>query len=1679
MSTSDGSSLTRHLSLSDPDQGMDWEQANLGKNTKTRLRRLGRDSLNWRDDMGLTRNYQDDQYQKQFHDRIHNYGKDFLSMMLAIDEANESGEAMGEAIKNKIVNSARQQGHEASTRLQSKKIRVKDLESGDQQLSDKIDKEWNTSNWTKDMVLDGVSALLEIFYDSKNVDTEHKKTLACTMLLKMITRHAEAEDHLRQNISQVAGLAANRFLIGGKSAGVLDLLYIVDSLKEKFMKELSECMITRRIQDMLTIELRLGTLLMQHMVRVHQLKRRYQKNLLTANPKTLEFGNSNELYADMVNAAAVRTKELKARWNTMHVFNQASTRTSIGTRGPVYLGITYTTVCLSIVNCMVTDSDKNLFVNSNREDAIRSNGCVMYTQMIGCPAGKFSKTALSIMAQLSKMPECFVHAINGGIVRSCHKYLTFLLVTGKLQLIFSQKKNDSEKKCIRPSTVQQQRENEIEIDMKTTKLAVFDALHILVNLSLHAAGVHRGRKGYNFEKYCPIIKEDIDYQYTYKEHKKRLTPLNIQTLLSQRDLMTLLFQLISITSNINITRYVLRILCGMGGSDAHKVVVEYLIMDGGKNLTNLLRFVDESDTTIHCLALTFFLQITCKQFGRDQLMYARFPQLLYEYIQYSVTASNVMMNDNENQSIVGRKEEEGISISKDPLPTSSAAMILGSAISQSYERFILIVASMLRQDEWRFYEPMKTPATYSNHMHIHDDIYLDLLKTIKSVPVKDTMASDTLTIADLIVLPTDVDKTMEMSIMVEALGAREIAECLCHPGNDEYFILLPWDKAIAGCVILDGLTFHEKVLENLYSTGISFYLGQCLKLSRFLFDHPMKDPMLLMVLNGVKSAANALSKICLYCTKSQTEIENIIIGIRKSDLLHVSHFFVHILSEHDPLMDPLLLRLKMETATAILCFYRDYTKLIARLPKNTNGTKIDALYEELNEMSKIVTNLIKIIPDVHGKTILSKQVMKLMCEYMAEFTKLKKNCDLAIYEWHIFDALQQVLPSILSSLYDSDIFSMDFKTGHGFTSDSFYDLATTLCKLDIACTFCLNCGILRRALEKNMLLVDKLFEFESYSGDKSWSPITKDALVEVEQEEARLLVLRNKNALLEKLEGEFEYGTDDQDYRQTSKENGFKIDLALATTDKKMSDHRRKLLESGQEIIKENRIECAACLNLIAKLGSFSKKGGGTANDLILNPKYNIVKLCVGIINDNDHFHRHETVITAALNVLSTLASDGNRLRDEFEQYKVLECVRQQLLQAESLDVQGVEYALHTLYHSIAVRTAYVTKCLPTMKVALAKVNRTLPQFHDFINETNWNMACRLNSFKETEEDTQNAFHAQEYHSNCIPDNNIIKMDSILMDRLKDLYEEAGIDHDEEMGRLQKETTEIQGYRKEAAKYEKDTREWHNPSYKNAMKMSSPQEVRDRNFLIDSMVEDDIPMPTTGGVSQESPFSMKQFIASSISEPHRKEFLKMNAKNLGLKIDVGDCLGDRFDFEDKTIGNRDKDKFTSSSSGSQTRPMEYILSSPQAQSILQSDVYKNGWIDSPPVHSNKKKEKDGMFLPDIHMDNASHGSPASLSSSYSLSSSQSATSSPAKDSQISPSKYNFTSPIASSNRKVASSGKSFSKKSSAQKKNKKEGTNSNNNSNLGSPIHIVDILDDDAAELKATRPKKGEMIMII
>ena len=1359
-----------------------WERAEFGATTQDRLQKIANDSKEWRQRAGYPKDTGIEAMKKQrIRDmKVHQWGQHILQCR-AWDEYNIK--KVDETVKKET-----EKGQEAHIRLiRKKKVRVADTEDADASVSMKLDKEWNTAGWTREDIEDAVKVMFEIFYNSKNASPESKK-LACAMLVKLITRHDEALSYVRQNIGQLAGLAASRFLKGGKSMSILDLLHIINVCKDRFVFELSECMFVARAHDMIAIELRVAVLMLQHMVRSHQLSAKRARREASGLPIAAAFGDDDQFQEDQNRNVSARRAELKARWNNMHVFMQPhQIQTSVALRAPAYLGVDYTAICLDITVLLVSDK-AGKYANSNREDVIRSNGQIFYSQVLGQPHSPFLRHAVNILAQSSKMGESLSPFMHSGCVRGVIKTMRFLLESGKADFVFSTEIGNSVWNA----------SEDVALEKRMQKLAFFDCLHCLANLATHAAGIHRADRGFNAEYDCPIIQERISYtalqrdariDYRGKPLRKSLLDNSyVVSLFAHSACLDMLTYLMRDTKSLNVARHVLRTLYGLACSGAMKAIVGDMVMQGGKNLIRVLELVEESDPTVSSLSMCLLLQCTTLDYARSQLFYCRIPHLLSGYIK---------SNSNYER------------------PT--------------YQKHILVAASLLRQQDWRAYEPVSTPACFATEpASVCDAVYLDLLKTIKNVPLTDTMESEHLTIADLAILPAHAQNSVDLSVIAEELGARAIADFVSHPHDGDFFVSVGWDKAVAGCQILEALCCgNPGTLQDVYSVGLIHYLGQALRLSRFLFDPskpPLTERMVMLVLNGVRSAANALAACCQYCaTGLRREQEAVILGIRKADLLGSSTFYVATLTSEQDQLGPALRGLQKSVGMCVSRFYTQYLRMVlamgreaqivdgsqhvtlgaSRTPFRVNQ-RTEELVREVETMGSLVVKQIQGLVDRFGAGEESNDLLGVLCEVLVELTTPAVFADLAIHQWRVFSALEKNLPGPLAAVGDPDLNDPRYRQGLGRMPESLLNLATVLCQLDQGCLHCLNMGILRRALEKLHLL------------------FVKDALSNV-----------------------------------------------TACTPAERQRYR---------------CEAASCLRLIAELGSFNKAGGGGANDVILQDKFHVVDYCQQIVRNDAEpelggFDRKEAVVLAALGTLAALARDTTRTAGIFELHDIVGLAAAQMMLVGDLPFEGVLHCMCIASEATHVTTDYVTRTLPHIVKPLQKVSRMHPGLYKPVVDLTWKIAVRLNSFDDggASADSKEVFNHREFYEGSDKGNvvkekreKLFSMDKVLARRLEEIYTEAGIDEEEDVVVERGGGTPYSPSLLNQAPFERDSKEWHNPDWETAKLMSSPPDVVQKNRSVDSALRAGRADLLGGARTAESPFLAEEFRRSDVlSTPHK------------------------------------------------------------------------------------------------------------------------------------------------------------------------------------------------------------------
>jgi len=1379
------------------DKGTAWEQTAIGPDIESRLLAVGQSSLDWRARAGYEKSELAEDAMVAFNRRVHTWGKHVLQMQRVDDDTF--------AAAPQRVSLAKQEGHAARARLKKRNIRVADNEDVTDVVAIRVDKEWNTAAWTDDMVCDGVKHLFDLFYDSRKV-SQASTDLACTMLVKLVSRHPPAEAYVREHIGQLAGLAANRFLKGGKSAGVLDLLHIIHVCKERFVPELSDCMIVFRIFNMMGLEMHLAATIIQHLFRQWHFPKKQQRRVAkgTILPITQTFGDETEVQASYYKAIADRTKELKARWCSMHVWMHPLERAiSIGRRGPAYIGAPFTHVCLDIVRTLVGDAGvARGLANANRGDLINSTGCEFLSQCLGCLMGPFAPAAAAILAHTAKVPESLPYMVGSGCVMSCITHVSMLLDLNKVSFLFSAIPDRSLDMLAKTDRNRH--------PLQIAKVSFWDCMGCLAHTATHTAGIFRAKNRYNYIKQCEVLGEEVDYLEYYHRMSHALTIQQLQNTVGSPKLLSILFRILRTSPNLNAVRICLRILCSLAGSDCHRMVLMEACLEGGTNLNRLIELLEESDSTVHSLSLTVLLQLNCVDYGRHKLMFVNLPQMI-----------------------------------------SAAIKPRENCMHGPFLRSLFATASCLRQSNWRFYEPTSYPLHVSNSDHVREAIYLDLLKTITNSA--ENIDSDRFTIADLVVLPIDWTSAHKLSVIAESVGARELAYWLAHPFDNDYFSRLPWEEGIAGCIILDALSSNIGTLENLYSTKIANYLGQCLHLSRFLFSakKAMGERQAQVVLTGVRSAATALGRMCSYC-KTESDRDALVLQVRSSDLLGGAHFYVSTLGTNHPLVDKELVTLQVYTGLSVVYFFMEYCRMVCDM-KSVGEAKQDELLREAFFTGKTAAKLLSTTKKVFGSTPRAQAILTALCDFLTVVLGRSRHVvDLAITQWKIFAALRDNLPMPLSTIDINAIDSSEFLSGLYMIPASFFTLVSTMCQYDVGRALAINDGILKRALEIVTVLMPHRARGATKAGGLPKRP--------------------------PKLEGR-----------------------DLNSIDVEENDDGTKFAK-----------KIASCLSLIAELGTFADSGSGSANDIILHPQYELVENCQRILND-PLYEKNSEMVTAALNVLASLSKDSHNVCGDdgiFQKLDIMTTFTDYLHHAASMTDSAIGACINAISRLIPINTDYVTKRLQQIVLPLTRVNRLKPSFNKHVLDTIWAIALRLNSFSTGEEHSKDrhkrrVVHALHEHSDWADATvftgemkKVLEEDTVLAKQLAAIYKDAGIDPTQPPERkrnalkIAKMFVSSLGAAAPGSIKVGNEKEWHNPSFEEAKEMASPLEMRHRNFVTDIAAEAGI---ESAFVPRSSPHSLEAFRKSSYGASLQTEFAKSPDKNEAVRY----CLSEVESSKDK------------------------------------------------------------------------------------------------------------------------------------------------------------------------------------
>lgn len=157
------------------DESRDWEKF-LGESTIDRMRGLGRKTINWRHDTkGAAQPSQE--ALEQFSYYVHKTGAQMLQMRLSNETKQEIIERESIRAKKSHLN-----------KIVRRKIKADEMD--DNLVGIVMDKEWDTSLWSKEDILAGCEALMMIFQgDDEHGISDEKKHQAVLMLEKLTFRH--------------------------------------------------------------------------------------------------------------------------------------------------------------------------------------------------------------------------------------------------------------------------------------------------------------------------------------------------------------------------------------------------------------------------------------------------------------------------------------------------------------------------------------------------------------------------------------------------------------------------------------------------------------------------------------------------------------------------------------------------------------------------------------------------------------------------------------------------------------------------------------------------------------------------------------------------------------------------------------------------------------------------------------------------------------------------------------------------------------------------------------------------------------------------------------------------------------------------------------------------------------------------------------------------------------------------------------------------------------------------------------------------------------------------------------------------------------------------------------------------------------------------------------------------
>ncbi len=855
-----------------------WEQK-FGKTIDQRVQWLGQDTAIYREDVRFPPIQKEKMHVHNF--LIHKLGADVLQTM-HVDEENFQREQAALIRRQQAV-----------AKIIRKKVKVADLDDGGISIS--IEQDWDTSSWNDSQVEAACEALLFIFYDLSGTSSTERKERAVMMLQKLIQRHAAAEVFLRKNLEMIVSKAVSKLIRRGISGSVLNLLYVINSCKERYVIELSNFSFNARAMEMLVQEARFAATLIQHTFRCQISKRR----LNTQKFEMPGFDSDREVYYRQLRVINSRSSELRSFWRIMHNHHPVKMRRTIGgMRGPIHVGSTYLDLCLDVVRFLVTDRAMKL-AQGNREDVVRSGGCIIMSTFIGCAGGKFSFQAALILAEVSKVAESFFEILQSGVMSSTVKFLRYMrTVYGVGTAVIKSKKGEK-----------------IPIIQ-----AYVSAMDVLINTALHAAGMYRAREKFGYYKKPQNGVEGIDYNLVLSNvrrskvgHISKLIPL-----ISSDDMLKELSTIVQSTQQPTVlSKAMFCILCLLS-SECHKKMMLEITSLAGVLMIQLLSLVHHSDEKTSMLALCIFIQLCAEESDRHALSLVNIHQHLIPMNKFHSSHSS----QNSRKQL-------------NPLYDNTAI-----------RRTLLLAAVLSRQGDWKYYEPeiFIEESMINSAEWTRKSIFLDILQTIKNrnydgIGVGGSRAVDQKycttnpwIIPDLVILPTEPDREIAFSKHASTLNARELCDFLVHPDEEFYYESLPLDEAVAVCVITEALTSFSFSCRVIFSPGLIRFLSKFLYLCKYLFlGKPMLNRQVLIVLNGVKAAQLALARISQGIIGHLDMAERFFEVAKETELLNTVFYFFNTLNDFNHNLEASTLLIQKKVGLSSLEFFTQSALLMNSL----------------------------------------------------------------------------------------------------------------------------------------------------------------------------------------------------------------------------------------------------------------------------------------------------------------------------------------------------------------------------------------------------------------------------------------------------------------------------------------------------------------------------------------------------------------------------------------------------------------------------------------------------------------------------------------------------------------------------------------------------------------------------